>query len=127
MMSTCKIKRLLGVFAIAILGACAQVQKPMYAWGSFPRQQYDTLLRSGANTDEQVRVLQAHAEAARASDAALPPGFRGHLGMLQLSAGNPGEARALWEAEKTAFPEATSYMDQLLKRLDAPTAERSGK
>jgi hypothetical protein len=29
----------------------------------------------------------------------------------------------MWNAEKVAFPESTTYMDQLLKRLSAPNAE----
>ena len=89
-------------------------------WETFPRQQYDSLLRAGSSSEEQIRVLQAHAEKARAANAALPPGFRAHLGMLQLSVGNAQEARQLWQAEKVAFPESASYIDQLLKRLDAP-------
>lgn len=64
--------------------------------------------------------MEAHAEKARAANAALPPGFRAHLGMLKLSAGDADQARQMWQAEKLAFPESTPYMDQLLKRLDAP-------
>ena len=97
----------------------------MYLWETFPRQQYDTLLRNGASPDEQILVLQAHAEKARALGSALPPGFRAHLGMLHLAAGNPDEARRLWLAEKATFPESTMYMDQLLKRLDAQTKTAS--
>ena len=64
--------------------------------------------------------MEAHTEKARAANAALPPGFRAHLGMLKLSAGAADQARQMWQAEKLAFPESTPYMDQLLKRLDAP-------
>jgi len=64
--------------------------------------------------------MEAQAEKARAAGASLPPGFRAHLGMLKLSAGDADQARQLWQAEKTAFPESAPYMDQLLKRLDAP-------
>jgi hypothetical protein len=94
-------------------------------WETFPRQQYDALLREGSSPDEQIRVLEAHAQKARGANAALPPGFRAHLGMLQLGAGNVDRARELWSAEKVAFPESASYMDQLLKKLDAP--EKSAK
>ncbi|MBC7958132.1 MAG: DUF4810 domain-containing protein [Cytophagales bacterium] len=107
--------------AIALLAGCAQNrQKPIYMWEAFPRQQYDTLLSHGAPPLDQIANLEAHAEKARATGAALPPGFRAHLGMLKLNAGDTNEARRLWLAEKTAFPESAPYMDQLLKRLDAP-------
>lgn len=108
-----------GLGLLALVG-CAQAPKPLYYWDTFPRQQYSTLLRDGASADEQIQLLEAQAENARAAHAALPPGFRAHLGMLYLGAGNPQRARELWTAEKTAFPESAAYMDRLLQRLDAP-------
>lgn len=110
----------LGV-CIALLAGCAhKARPPLYMWDTFPKMQYDTLLRSGVAPVEQVGAMEAQAEKARAAGAALPPGFRAHLGMLKLSAGDADQARQLWQAEKAAFPESTPYMDQLLKRLDAP-------
>jgi hypothetical protein len=107
--------------AIAVLAGCAHKgPPPLYMWETFPRMQYDTLLKNGATPTEQITQMEEHIEKARAAGAALPPGFRAHLGMLKLAAGDASEARALWQAEKTAFPESTPYMDQLLKRLDAP-------
>ena len=108
----------LGVLVLA--AGCVQAPKPIYLWGDFPRQQYETLQRSGASSADQISAMQEQTERARGTDALLPPGFRAHLGMLHLSSGNPGEARTLWEAEKVAFPESAPYMNQLLKRLSAP-------
>ena len=104
-----------------LTGCAARGPGPLYMWETFPRQQYDTLLRSGYSPPEQIRLLEAHAEKARGASAALPPGFRAHLGMLHLGEGNAERARELWLAEKAAFPESSPYIDQLLKRLDAPT------
>ena len=107
---------------VALLGACAQKgPPPLYMWETFPKMQYDALLRAGVSPVEQVGEMEAHAEKARAAGAALPPGFRAHLGMLKLSAGDPARARQLWQEEKAAFPESSPYMDQLLKRLDRPS------
>lgn len=103
---------------VLLLSACAAPSKPLYLWEAFPRQQYEVLQRSGADANAQILAMQAHAEKARAANAALPPGFRAHLGMLQLSVGAADQARASWQAEKAAFPESVPYMDQLLKRLD---------
>jgi hypothetical protein len=106
---------------IAVLAGCAhKAPPPLYMWESFPKQQYDALLKAGVSPLEQVAAMEEHAEKARAAGAALPPGFRAHLGMLKLSAGDVDRARQLWQAEKASFPESTPYMDQLLKRLDAP-------
>ena len=113
--------RLLAVACLVVLAGCAhKAAPPLYVWETFPRMQYDALLRSGVTPVEQVGAMEAQAEKARAAGASLPPGFRAHLGMLKLSAGDADQARQLWQAEKAAFPESTPYMDQLLKRLDAP-------
>lgn len=114
-------RRLLLGGCVAVLAACAhKAAPPLYAWGTFPRLQYDTLLANGISPVEQVGAMETQLESARASGAALPPGFRAHLGMLKLAAGDPLRARALWQEEKAAFPESSLYMDQLLKRLDPP-------
>lgn len=116
-----QIQRWVVVSCAVVLGGCAaKGPGPMYLWESFPRQQYDALLREGYSPDEQIRAMEAHAEKARGANAALPPGFRAHLGMLHLGAGNDGRAAELWQAEKAAFPESAGYMDQLLKKLNAP-------
>lgn len=106
------------VAAALVLTGCAQAPKPLYSWETFPKQQYETLLREGADPNAQIQAMQAHAEKARAGNALLPPGFRMHLGLLQLSTGNPGAARDMWLAEKLAFPESAPYVDSLLKRLE---------
>jgi hypothetical protein len=121
MTTTRGVRRLALASCIAVLAGCAaQGPPPLYIWETFPRQQYDSLLGVGFDPAEQIRLLEAHAEKARGANAALPPGFRAHLGMLHLGAGNIDRARELWQAEKLAFPEATPYMDQLLNRLAAP-------
>ena len=115
--------RIVAVTVLAVwLAGCAQTSAPLYMWETFPRQQYVYLLREGISPEQQIKEIEAHAEKARAANAQLPPGLRAHLGMLYLSVGNPGRAMELWNAEKTAFPEATPYMDQLLKRLGGPGA-----
>jgi hypothetical protein len=109
--------------AVVMLGACAQPPKPLYLWETFPRQQYEALLGEGGSAEDRVRAMETHAEKARATNAALPPGFRAHLGMLHLALGNLDAARQMWEAEKLAFPESRPYMDRLLGKL--PGSDRA--
>lgn len=125
--SAAALTRGLAVAACVVLvaGCAHKAPPPLYMWEAFPKLQYDTLLRSGITPLEQVAAMEAHADKARASGATLPPGFRAHLGMLKLASGDIDRARQLWQAEKAAFPESTAYMDQLLKRLDAPTKKES--
>lgn len=117
---------LLACLAVAVLVGCAHKGPgPLYMWESFPKQQYEALLRGGVPAGDQIAALEAHAEKARAAGAALPPGFRAHLAILKLSVGNPDEARRLLLAERAAFPESAPYMDQFLKRLDFPTSKEN--
>lgn len=118
--------RLLLTGALLALVGCAQAPQPLYMWEAFARQQYDILLREGASPAEQIQALQAHAEKARAANAALPPGLRAHLGMLQLAVGDTAAARRSFEAEKLAFPESTHYINSLIKRMDSPAAAAKG-
>lgn len=111
--------------AAVFAGCAAKGPGPLYMWESFPRQQYTTLMRDGSNPDEQIRAMEAHSEKARAANAALPPGFRAHLGLLYIGSGNPQRARELWQAERSAFPESAPYMDRLLKRLDGPATVKT--
>jgi hypothetical protein len=115
--------RALLAFAIglALVGCANKPRPPLYQWEAFPKLQYEALLRTDAPPMEQVATMEVQAEKARANGAALPPGFRAHLGMLKLSAGDPDQARQLWLAEKAAFPESAPYMDQLLRRLEGST------
>jgi len=106
--------------SFGVLFGCAAKPVPLYSWGTFPHQQYDTLLRSGASPEEQMQAMEHHMEKARAANAALPPGFRAHLGMLELNVGHAQRAKELFEAEKSAFPEAAPYMDRLLAKLNGP-------
>lgn len=113
--------------AVALLAAlwlagCAQAPKDIYSWDTFARQQHEVLRSEGAQSAQQIQAMEAHAQKARGEGAALPPGFRAHLGMLYLSAGNVEQANGLLQAEKEAFPESSPYMDRLLNRLRADSA-----
>jgi len=115
-------RRACAVALVGTLFGCAHKPTQLYMWESFPRQQYDVLLHEGASPDEQMHAMELHATKARAANAALPPGFRAHLGMLELNAGRADRAKELFEQEKAAFPESAPYMDRLLAKLN-PTAQ----
>ena len=111
--------RLLASIAVATLVGCAAAPKPLYHWEGYQRQVYEYLKGDGTSPTEQMAVMQVQAEKARASGAALPPGFRAHLAMLHLRLGNYDEARLMIEAEKSAFPESAQYMDFVLTSMGA--------
>lgn len=119
-------RSLVAALGVALLVGCAHKGPgPLYMWEDFAKLQYEALQRGGAPAADQITALEAHAQKARASGTALPPGFRAHLAILKLSVGDADEARRLLVAEKTAFPESAVYMDQFLKRLDAPASKEN--
>lgn len=114
------------VLMLLITAGCAQAPKQLYMWEQFPRIQYEYLVGKGESIENQIQLLEAHAEKARAANAALPPGFRAHFGMLYLANGNSIAAQQMWRSEKVAFPESVVYMDTLLKRLNKSTPSKAG-
>ncbi len=111
----------LGLCALLLAG-CAKPPATLYEWDGYQRQVYEYLNGDGKPQAEQLTVLQAQAEKARAGGRALPPGFRAHLGLLHIQMGSLDEARQMLEAEKLAFPESSPYMDFLLQRMSAQPA-----
>lgn len=103
--------------AALCLGGCATGPKPLYHWEGYQRQVYEYFKGDGSSPAEQLGAMQAQAEKARAAGAALPPGFRAHVALLQMRLGRYDEARQMIEAEKTAFPESSQYMDFVLKSM----------
>lgn len=113
--------RLVAAIAMgSVLVGCAEAPKRLYHWEGFQGQLYEYFKADSSSPEEQLRVLGAQVEKARASGAALPPGFRAHLAMIYLRLGRDGEAKQELEAEKANFPESGQYMDFLLKRMTAP-------
>jgi len=116
--------RLLGLIAAAavggVLAGCAEAPKRLYHWEGFQGQLYEHFKADRSSPEDQLRILHAQAQKARAIGAALPPGFRAHLAMIYLRLGREGEARQELQAEKANFPESAPYMDFLLKRMTVP-------
>ena len=120
-MKTAYLLTLVAATAIGcVFAGCAEAPKRLYHWEGFQGQLYEYFKADSSSPDEQLRILGAQVEKARARGAALPPGFRAHLAMLYLRLGRDGEAKQELEAEKANFPESAQYMDFLLKRMTAP-------
>ena len=80
----------LALLAALWLAGCAQAPKDLYSWETFARQQHEVLRADGVQSAQQIQDMEAHAQKVRGEGAALPPGFRAHLGMLYLNTGNAG-------------------------------------
>lgn len=108
-----------GVFTLlclSLLGGCATRQPPLYYWGSYQTQVYGHF-RSEKSPEEQIQALEKDREKSLAAGQALPPGFRAHLAMLYGNSGQSDQMIANLDAEKTQFPESSTFVDFLLKKF----------
>jgi len=109
------------VVLVLLLGACANTGKrSLYHWGGFPDVSYSWLKDNAADDSDSLAVMEKDLQTAIANDHDLPPGFHAHLGLLYLKAGQTDQAISHWEAEKTAFPESSPFMDFQLQSLHGP-------
>jgi hypothetical protein len=112
-----KIRLAYRIFPALVFAAClAGCAKPpaLYTWGSYEPQVYAYL--KGESREAQIEALERDQEKIEASGKTAPPGFYAHLGLLHAETGNDAKAIACFTTEKTRFPEATAYMDFLLKK-----------
>lgn len=94
-----------------VLGACA-TKPALYSWGPYENQVYAHF--KNESPEEQILILERHAQETQASGKQLPPGYRAHLGLLYAKVGREGDFFAALEQEKTFFPESAPYVDRLL-------------
>jgi len=102
--------------ALLALGGCATGSAPLYQWDGYQPQIHE-YFKGETSPVEQIGALEKAQQAIRAKGGALPPGFRAHLGVLYAGIGKQDEAFEQLQAEKAAFPEASTYMDFLTTNL----------
>ncbi|MFJ4293232.1 DUF4810 domain-containing protein [Cupriavidus sp. NPDC089707] len=116
MMQTVTLRRaaLLSAAGSVLLAGCAGPQ-PMYQWEGYQAQVYEYF--KGESREAQVTALEAGLQKIQAKGGAVPPGYHAQLGMLYLNLGKPDQMVSEFQTEKTLFPEATPYMDFLLRNV----------
>jgi hypothetical protein len=103
--------------ALALAAGCA-ASPSLYYWGHYEDLVYASYAEPGkVDPAQQIRIMEADAESARAQNRSVPPGFHAHLGVLYFDLGKPERARQEFLAEKGLFPESAVLMDRLLARL----------
>ncbi|UEM02665.1 DUF4810 domain-containing protein [Skermanella rosea] len=102
--------RIFVLAAAAICAGCGPTTK--YYWGNYSRSLYDYQ----QNPTNQV-TYQAALESIIASGdqtRKVPPGIYAELGYLKLSSGDSEGAVALFEKEKSAWPESALMMEKAI-------------
>ncbi|EKZ95759.1 DUF4810 domain-containing protein [Cupriavidus metallidurans] len=98
-----------------VLAGCASGPKPLYQWEGYQTQVYQ-YLKDGAK-EEQVLALESGLDKMKAKGGSPPPGYHAQLGMLYLNLGKGDQMVKEFQTEKTLFPEATPYMDFLMRNV----------
>ncbi|MFY8274463.1 DUF4810 domain-containing protein [Pseudoalteromonas sp. SSDWG2] len=104
---------LIAVFAVAATG-CKTVE-PLYYYGDYNASVYNYFKAEDSTIEEQIAALEEVIERAAAQGKNIAPGIHAHLGMLYFESGDSTQGAAHFEQEKMLFPEATQYIDFLLK------------
>lgn len=102
----------------ALLSGCAVGgPKLLYSWNGYESQVYSYLRNEGSSSREQILALEKGLAESAARNAALPPGYLAHLGLLYLDTGRTDDALRAWEGEEATFPESARYVDSLIGHM----------
>lgn len=97
-----------------LLAGCAGPQ-PLYQWEGYQAQVYEYF--KGESKEQQVIALEGDLQKIQAKGGSVPPGYHAQLGMLYLDLGKTDQMVKEFQTEKTLFPEATPYMDFLMRNM----------
>jgi len=106
--------------ALALVG-CA-TNTPVYSWGPYEDEVYAYF--KNESPEEQILILEKHAQETKAKGLKLPPGFRAHLGLLYSKVGRDDDFVVELEQEKAAFPESVVFVDNLLAKAVKAKSKR---
>ena len=104
------------IVATISVSGCATKNQSLYYWGSY-QSQVSGYFKAEKSPEAQIIALEADREKARAENKPLPPGFEAHLAMLYGKTGRTDQFVEHIQAEKTQFPESSTFMDFLLKKF----------
>lgn len=103
--------------AVVLASGCAQ-QPLIYRWGVYEELVYEMYAKPGkADPGTQVARLAEDIARTQAEGKRVPPGVHAHLGYMYYLQGNSDAAYAEFVAERELFPESTTFVDGILRRL----------
>ncbi len=89
----------------------------MYEYSNYSETYYQLKQTGDAeNTAKWKTSLEESIEKSNARAIRVPPGIYANLGYLYLKVNDTQKAISFFEAEKTLYPEAGVFMDNLIKK-----------
>lgn len=111
------VARLFAGLLLAALFAGCQTARPLYYWGHYEPQVYETYAKPGkSSVEQQIQKLKEDLAKGQGAHLAAHPGLHAHLGYLYAHIGQGDLARSEFETEKRLFPESAKFIDGLLTR-----------
>ena len=104
------------VVATLIMSGCNSTP-PMYEYGEYSESYYALKKESGEQSNSEWKAsLEEVIELSNARAIRVPPGVFANLGYIHLKSNNNEKAIQYFEREKSTYPEATKFMDNLIKK-----------
>lgn len=101
-----------------LMSGCAG-KKPMYEYANYSENFYQ--LKKDATPEAAAEWKNSLEESIKRSNAQairIPPGINANLGYLYLKVNDIDRAISYFQAEKALYPEATVFMDKLIKKAE---------
>lgn len=111
-----RITRGLYVAGNLLLAGCATGPQSLYYWGNYQPEVYSYFVKD-QSPEQQIAILEAGLEEARAMGKPVPPGYNAHLGLVYGLGEHRDQMLKYFEAERTLYPEGKLYMDFLGRKF----------
>lgn len=106
----------LGIPLLLFVAGC-QTARPLYYWGHYENQIYQSYAKPDKVTaEQQVRQLEEDVQKAAAENLPVHPGLHAHLGYLYYQLGQHDRAGKEFALEKELFPESAKFIDRMLSQ-----------
>ena len=120
-------KIVLSIIGICLLfSGCANTSKPLYNYGNYNETYY--AYKKNLNKESmvalQMSIEEAIKNAGESSSGRVPPGMYANLGYIYLKSGENSKAIANFEKEKQLYPEASHFMDRIIKKSKLSQGEK---
>lgn len=105
--------------ALFFVGCANTQQPPLYSWGDYVKSS----TRFGMDGHNKEVLEQHSAELKKIIDESemnkqrVAPGLYAEYGQLLYETGKKEEAKRYFVLEKTTYPESTTFMNQIMKKL----------
>ena len=102
---------------VVLLGGCAGQSDEMYTWQNYSYAQYQTQKSPGEKSLQSYqKVLEEIIQQSERRGQQVPPGVYASLGWLYARQNAPSLAIHNFIKEKETYPEATVFVEQLIKQ-----------